>query len=486
MTVVKTPQSRCRAAVASCDITPPVGIYHRMWGAALHDRATGVHRPLEATLLWLEPSDPATAEPQILVALDHCILDRQELQNIRQSIQTATKVRYDNILVTVSHTHGAGWMSRTRSDLPGGEMLGPYLDELAVRIAKLATESKSRTVPVTFVYGTGRCNLATHRDYVDTESGRFVCGFNPDGFADDTLLVARVIDDAGSTLATIVNYSCHPTTLAWENTLISPDWVGAMREVIQHSEGGECLFLQGASGDVGPREGFVGDTAVADRNGRQVGHAALSTLFALAPPGTEYRYAGSVVSGTAIGTWRHEPLPDDVRHRHAAWHWEDLVVDLPYRHDLPTIEQTTAERENWLAEEARARAANNETLVRDCRAQVEQRTRQLNRLHNLVAGNFYPLTVRLGILGDAIWIFVPGELYQMFQTTLRQRFAARTMVITTLTNDWQPGYIPPASTFGYGIYQEVIAATAPGCLELLIEAVSRQLTAMIKRIRFDH
>ena len=55
MRCVETPQSRCRAAAARCDITPPVGIYHRMWGAALHDRATGVHRPLEATLLWLEP-----------------------------------------------------------------------------------------------------------------------------------------------------------------------------------------------------------------------------------------------------------------------------------------------------------------------------------------------------------------------------------------------------------------------------------------------
>jgi type I restriction enzyme R subunit len=25
-----------------------------MWGAALHDRATGVHRPLTATAMWLD------------------------------------------------------------------------------------------------------------------------------------------------------------------------------------------------------------------------------------------------------------------------------------------------------------------------------------------------------------------------------------------------------------------------------------------------
>ena len=128
MKTVKTPQSRCRAGVARCDITPPVGIYHRMWGAALHDRATGVHRPLTATLLWLEPVAAVTGEPQIIISLDHCILDTAELRNIRDSIHRATGVSVANIQVAVSHTHGSGWMSRTRSGLPGGELVGHSFD----------------------------------------------------------------------------------------------------------------------------------------------------------------------------------------------------------------------------------------------------------------------------------------------------------------------------------------------------------------------
>ena len=54
-TRVKTPMSRCRAGLGTADITPPVGIYHRFWGAARHDQATGVHRPLRATVLLLAP-----------------------------------------------------------------------------------------------------------------------------------------------------------------------------------------------------------------------------------------------------------------------------------------------------------------------------------------------------------------------------------------------------------------------------------------------
>lgn len=479
MKVVRTPQATCRAAIWRCDITPPVGIYHRMWGAALHDRATGVHRPLEATLLWLEPAAATAGEPQILLALDHCILDSQELRNIRRSIMTATKVQSENILVTMSHTHGAGWMSRSRSELPGGELLGPYLDRLAKQMADLACEAQDRVASATIVFGTGRCNLAAHRDYFDVERGRYVCGFSPTGCADDTLMLARISDASGANIATIVNYACHPTTLAWDNTLISPDWVGAMREVIERTEGGLCLFLQGASGDLGPREGFVGDPAVADRNGRQVGHAALSALAGLPPAGTEYCYTGPVNSGTAIGTWRHEPLSDEILRRQALWHWEELLVELPYRHDLPTREQTISEREHWLAAEAEARAAGDESRIRDCRAQVEQRTRQLTRLNNLVPGRACPLVLQLGILGDAVWVFVPGELYQVFQITLRKRFAPRPVLVTTLTNDWQPGYIPPASTYGYEIYQEVIAATSPGSLESLIETICRRLTILL-------
>src|SRR5262249_37493223 len=148
-----------------------------------------------------------------------------------------------------------------------------------------------------------RCRLAANRDYRDESSGQYVCGFNPSGPADDTVLVARAADEAGRTVATFVNYACHPTTLAWQNSLISPDYVGAMREVVEQAAGAPCVFLQGASGDLGPREGFVGDVAQADRNGRQLGYAALAALEGLPPPATRFRYAGPVVSGATLGTW---------------------------------------------------------------------------------------------------------------------------------------------------------------------------------------
>ena len=479
---VQSPQSRCRAGVARCDITPPIGIYHRMWGAAIHDRATAVHRPLEATLLWLEPTNAwAAGSVRLVLSLDHCVLDSAEIGNFRQAMHRAVGVDPQNIQITLTHTHGSGWMSRQRSGHDGGELIGPYLDELCANLAQLAVAASERVEPVTIVYGTGHCSLAAHRDFFDSERGHAVCGFSPAGPADDTVLVGRISTDDQRTLATLVNYACHPTTLAWDNTALSPDWVGAMRETVERTAGGLCLFLQGASGDLGPREGFVGDHAVADRNGRQLGYAVLAALEAMPPAGTEYKYVGPVLSGTWIGTWKHEPLSPESLAEQTIWRWQTLVVDLAYRHDLPTLDETTRNRDHWLQEEELARRTGDAIRIRDCRANVEQMTRQLARLAALVPGETYPLPISIALLGDAIWVFVPGELYQVFQTSLRARFAPRPVVVATLSGGWQPGYIPPAEAYGRGIYQEVIAATAPGALEMLIEATSRAIEHSLSR-----
>ncbi len=68
---VSTPCANVRWGLGVAEITPPIGICHRMFGAATHDRATGIHRPLQADVIAvasLEQTKPAL----IRVELDHC------------------------------------------------------------------------------------------------------------------------------------------------------------------------------------------------------------------------------------------------------------------------------------------------------------------------------------------------------------------------------------------------------------------------------
>ena len=124
MDTVEFPQSRCHAGVARRDITPPVGIYHRMWGAATHDRSTGIHRPLTATVMVLQSensSDDAT-KPVVFVTVDHCLLWNREMNELLDRVSDSSGVERSQIIVFFSHTHAAGLMGNERVDLPGGEL----------------------------------------------------------------------------------------------------------------------------------------------------------------------------------------------------------------------------------------------------------------------------------------------------------------------------------------------------------------------------
>src|SRR4029079_16264856 len=136
MPYVNTPQSHCRLGVARCDITPPVGIYHRLWGAATHERATGIHRKLTATAVVFQPigagtrltsESPADDAEQILIAVDHCLLWAREMESLLAAGAGQANVPRARLLVVFSHTHAGGLIDFDRKSLPGGELIKPYL-----------------------------------------------------------------------------------------------------------------------------------------------------------------------------------------------------------------------------------------------------------------------------------------------------------------------------------------------------------------------
>lgn len=482
MQFVNSPQSRCRLGFARCDITPPVGIYHRMWGAATHERASGIHRPLVADAVVFKPlevssSTSADEAEQVLLAVDHCLLWNREMQALLDTLAREAKIPREKLLVVFSHTHSSGLMDLNRQNLPGGELIAPYLDTLAQKLTEAVCRARANVQPATIVYGKGACTLAANRDFRDVQSGKYVCGFNPEGAADDTVVVARAVSDTGDTLATFVNYACHPTTLAWENQLISPDFPGAMRELIEPATQAPCIFLQGASGDLGPREGFTGGPALADRNGRQLGYAALSALEALPPAGTRYEYAGPVVSGATLGVWNHQSLPADQAAAKAHWRLARWTVNLPYRPELPTSDAVLAARAQFEAARKKAEQTSDPALARDAHAMIERMNRQLTRLAALPTGPDIPLPVWLWEIGDALWVAVEAEHYQVLQRKLRERFPGLSIVVMTLANGSRYTYLPAAEAYDTGAYPETIAVLARGSLEKLIDAIGEKIAA---------
>ncbi len=468
-----TPLGRCRLGIGRKEITPPGNIYHRCWGAASHDAATGIHAPLFATVLFMQT---AQSQPkQLLVTLDLGWLREGELDALGLTVAEKVGLDRDRVTITFSHTHAAGNYDLDRVNDEGGDLIPVYLEKLPGLIAEAASEAQANVADVEIAFAHGHCNMAQNRDYWDDETNQFVCGSNPDRATDDTVLVARVSDDTGKPVAHLVNYASHPTTLAWDNTLISPDYIGAMRDVVEHGTGVPCVFLLGACGDLGPTDGYVGDTAVAESNGRQLGFAALSAISSLTPPGTQMNYAGPVVSGATIGVWRHEPLSSDRDAAVNASSVECVDLTLPFL-DLPTREQLQVQLDEWQSKEDTARAAGNHDKAADCRAMVERTRRSFRRIQAVIPGGRAPYRVVMWKLGEAAVVFLNGEPYNLLQTELRKRHPSTPILVSVLCNHGTGGYLLPEGDYGTGLYQESAAVMGPGALEEIIEAVSRQLS----------
>ena len=277
-------------------------------------------------------------------------------------------------------------------------------------------------------------------------------GFNRAGKSDDTLLVGRVTSDYGTLVATIVNYACHPTTLAWENSLLSPDYVRAMREVVEGStDGALCTFLQGASGELAPRYQYVGDPKVADHHGRQLGYAVVSVLYSMYPAGTCLSRSGTVESAAPLAIWR--PVPGT---RSGIARARMSVLALAMR-PLPSVEELTA---RW--------AGIDPVSV----GERISRARSLRASYGEARTVSYP--VWCWRVGDSYFVAHPGEAYSDLQRSLRQRHGFQVAVLN-LSNG--PGffYLPTDAAYDVDAYQSWQTLVDRGALGAVVDEATHMI-----------
>lgn len=448
------PEAAVEIGVARRDITPPVGIYARSWGRATHDVATGVHRPLTATVLVLREA-PASA-PLILAVIDAGWWQRSEDEwRVRGPLLERLGLDPARVMVSCTHTHAAASLCLEDRENPGGYLIAPYLDQLREALLAAAREAIERAQPGTLTWATSRCDLAAHRDLPDPGEQRSICGFNPRGDADDTLLVGRLTSSSGDVLGTLVNYACHPTTLAWDNRLLSPDFVGSLRAVVEAHTGAPCLFLQGASGELAPREQYTGDTAIADKNGRQLGYATLAAVESMLPPRTALSFAGSVASGAPLGIWERRAL--EPSHRLSA---EQLDVELPLK-PLPAASELRREL-----------AASND------RVQSERLRRKLRIIETVGSGATCRLPAWVWRIGESFFVGHPNEAYSLLQENLRHRFPEHGVAVMNLVNG-ACGYLSPPELHDRDLYQVWQSPFDRDALPRLIAACGETIERML-------
>lgn len=438
--------------IARTDITPPVGIYARNWGAAKHDLAESIHRPLTLTALTLATS--ASGPWKVFVDADlGWWKSLSTAQRFLDRIQKSLSLKSADLIFAITHTHSGPPLMDIDDSLPGSELLRTWFERLVRSTVDTILAAQQTHFEGTLDWSKGRCGLATVRDLPDPapDKNRIVCGFNLSGRPDDTLLVGRVTDLTGTTRATLVNYACHPTTLAWQNRAISPDYIGAMRETIQTNTNAPALFLQGVSGELAPRYQYVADTNVADAHGWQLGFAALATLNGMEPPESQLVYRETVESGAPLAVWTHE-----FRKPSKILRSVETTVELPLK-DWPSADAL---------EDERSRCTN--------RALEERLRRKRDIRRSLGDGSRFHLPIHVLRIGDAVLVGCCCEAYSVLQRELRRRFADRSIICMNLING-SIGYLPPADLYDSDVYPVWQTPFDRGSLELTIESMTQAI-----------
>ncbi len=451
--------------VARSDITPPVGIAHAGWGAQVHQRAEGVDLPLTCTALVARRGETTVA----IVDLDVIWLLPEQDAAVRQAVVELTGLQPDHIRLSYAHNHsgpvmGFTWMSE------GGEYIAPYLAGLPGYVASTVRQALLSLRPVRVAGSIGTCAINVNRR-AQGPDGSIICGHNWEGVVDHDVTVVRIDDLHDEPVATIVGYACHPTIMGAGNRLLTPEYPGAMKREVESIVGGLCLFLQGATADIGPIEGYVDDPAVYRRAGKVLAvEAARTRLTTPLRPHTE-RLSRVVASGADLGLYEKVYTAESdaslaVVNRH---------LRLPLK-PYPPAEQAQAEFERLTAELERVRAGGTAEQIAAAAMPVRRAELALHHARLFGSGtlDLWVQAIRLGPVG---LVAVPVEPFAAIGTAVKARSPFPVTHFSGYSNGYY-GYMPTRDAYEVGGYEVRTTPYLPDAAEAVVDAAVEALTAL--------
>jgi hypothetical protein len=427
-------------------ITPPIGIEHAGWGAQTHHRAEGVHLDLWVTVLVVE----GETETFAILDYDLMVVTGADCDRIRTDVAGVLGIDPRNVRVSFTHTHaGPVWsdLLGPRTGREGQELVPGYRETIWSQTLGATHQAKAALRPARMAAGWGHSDIAVNRR-LRAPTGELVVGQNIKGFADHRVMVVRFDDLDEDPLAALVCYAAHPIILAFQNRLLSPDFPGVAKRVVEELTGAACLYLQGCAGNIMTTEALTGDLGAAERMGTMLGAEAAKVFTGIRTRPTRRRFGGIVESGAPLGIWVDEPLPD----REPVIRVIEKNIEMPLRptedpdqaeSHAQSLSATFLELERSGAPEDRIQ--NARYLAR--RAMISAAWAKLGR------GRPHLPTTLHGIRIDSVALVgFPGEPFAEIGARVRESSPFEYTQMAGYSNG-VTGYVPTAEEFDRGGYE---------------------------------
>jgi neutral ceramidase len=231
-----------RAGAAKTDITPPVGV--PMWGyGARHDAlCEGTLDPLMAQAIVIA----AGVEKVAIVGTDLGRGPTDEMMKIiRKAIADKAGIRH--VLISGSHSHHGPVIEL--SDEPGlgkgkFDVAVAYSQKLPQLLVAVILEADKDLKPAKVGVATESVTLNRNRQTKREPKA-----------TDPMLAVLRFDDQAGKPIAVLVNFAAHPVMTEAKILKYSADYPGFLKNKVEAVLSTQCVFMQGAAGDMSPNPG---------------------------------------------------------------------------------------------------------------------------------------------------------------------------------------------------------------------------------------
>lgn len=430
----------------------------QMAGFARSQVSTGVHDDLHARSLYLEDGDGRRA---LLIALSLVYLTPDLVGAIRSEIGRETGLAPDSIIFSCTHTHSGPALAEDfyTSPTPGSYPSFLITQTVASAVAACRTKAPARV-------GFGRTEVF--------EMGRnrralLYGGLHPD----PEVLVMKIEDASGRLRGVAYNYGCHPSTLDWQNTLISEDWPHyANAEIAGRAapgpEGLWTAYLQGAEGDINC--GYSSELSAVGVNmpirnydfirkkGGQLARAVLEVLPAI-------RTAPDLDIGLASGVFDY-PL----RKEYPVTEEEALSQAAAAKERLAEIERQPDLARTRIADEARARV-----FIAGQRVAVTRRRKETGWVP------FLKVEHQALRVGTAVFLTLAGEVFSEIGRRVKSESPFEWTFLLGLANgSGTSGYLPPKKEFPEGDYEVDGCIFDPSTEDVLV-AACREMMNQVRR-----
>jgi hypothetical protein len=216
-----------RAAAGKIDITPTRTAFLAGYGS--NRRSVDAHDRLMARCLMLESGGTRIA----FVSCDVIGLPRYQIERIRAAVHAVTP---EHLIINATHTHsGPDTMGQWGPDIKTSGVDPEWMATVRANIASMVDGLAGKLRPAALKFA------------ASNEVPRVSKNIRVPRILDTGLAIMQAVDAAdGKTIATVVNYACHPEILnTYRITADFPHW---LYETVESAAGGTCLYWNGAQG----------------------------------------------------------------------------------------------------------------------------------------------------------------------------------------------------------------------------------------------